>query len=101
MGEAPMNVIVSGTNVPVPSRLRTAAQRKVAKLERVARDVSRAEVDFSEERNPRIRQRHRCVVIVHRPHQLLTAHAAAPEPEAALDLVIDKLRHQVTRHKNR
>jgi ribosomal subunit interface protein len=96
-----MNVIVRGKNVSVPSTLRTAARRKLRRLERVAPDASRAEVDFSEERNPRIRQRHRCVVIVHRPHQLLTAHAAAPEPEAALDLVVDKLRHQVTRHKNR
>jgi ribosomal subunit interface protein len=96
-----MNVIVRGTNVPVPSRLRNAAQRKLGSLERVARDVSRAEVDFSEERNPRIRQRHRCVVVVHRPHELLTAHAAAPEPEAALDLVVDKLRTQVVRHKDR
>jgi ribosomal subunit interface protein len=96
-----MNVIVRGKNVPVPSRLRNAAQRKLGSLERVARDVSRAEVDFSEERNPRIRQRHRCAVVVHRPHELLTARAAAPAPEAALDLVVDKLRHQVGRRKNR
>ena len=96
-----MNVIVRGKNVPVPARLRNAAQRKLGRLERVARDASRAEVDFSEERNPRIRQRHRCVVVVHRPHELLTAHAAAPEPEAALDLVVDKLRHQVARHHKR
>ena len=96
-----MNVIVRGKNIPVPLRLRNAAQRKLGRLERVARDVSRAEVDFSEERNPRIRRRHRCVVVVHRPHELLTAHAAAQEPEAALDLVLDKLRHQVVRHKER
>jgi ribosomal subunit interface protein len=96
-----MDVIVRGKNVTVPSRLRHAAQRKLGRLERVARDASRAEVDFSEERNPRIRRRHRCVVIVHRRHERLTAHAAAPDPEAALDLVVDKLRHQATRHKGR
>jgi ribosomal subunit interface protein len=96
-----MNVIVRGTNVPVPSRLRSAAQRKLHRLERVARDASRAEVDFSEERNPRIRERHRCAVVVHRRRALLTAHAAAPDPEAALDRVVDKLRHQVDRRKDR
>ena len=94
-----MDVIVRGSNVP--SALRTAAQRKLGRLERVVRDVSRAEVDFSEERNPRIQQRHRCAVIVHRRRERLRARAAAPAPEAALDLVVDKLRHQVTRHKNR
>ncbi len=96
-----MNVIVRGKNVLVPSRLQNAAERKVARLERTARDASRAEVDFSEERNPRIRQRHRCVVVVHRRHEMLMARAAAREPEAALDLVVDKLRHQVERHQKR
>jgi ribosomal subunit interface protein len=94
-----MDVIVRGSNVP--SSLRTAAQRKLGRLERMARDVSRAEVDFSEEHNPRIQRRHRCAVIVHRRRERVRACAAAMAPEAALDLVVDKLRHQVTRDKNR
>jgi ribosomal subunit interface protein len=94
-----MDVVVRGRNVP--STLRTAAQRKLGRLERMVRDVSWAEVDFAEERNPRIPRRHRCAVVVHRRHVAVTAHAAAPVPEAALDLVVDKLRHQVTREKGR
>jgi len=94
-----MDVVVHGRNVP--SSLRTAAERKLGRLERVVRDVAWAEVDFSEERNPRIARRHRCAVIVHRRHAPVTAHAAAPAPEAALDLVVDKLRHQVTQAKDR
>ena len=94
-----MDVIVRGRNVPWA--LRTAAQRKLDRLERVAPDVSLAEVDFAEERNPRIRQRHRCAVMLHRRRELVRARAAAREPEAALDLVVDKLRHQVVRHKFR
>jgi|GEM_PF-4253543 len=94
-----MDVIVRGSNVP--SALRTAAQRKLDRLERVVPDVSLAEVDFSEERNPRIRQRHRCAVMLHRRRELVRARAAAREPAAALDLVVDKLRHQVVRHKYR
>ncbi len=95
-----MNVIVRGKNVPVPSRLRNTARRKLGSLERVAGDASWAEVDFFEERNPRIHQRHRCAVVMHRTHQLVTAHAAAA-PEAALDLAVEKLRHQVVRRNNR
>jgi ribosomal subunit interface protein len=94
-----MDVIVRGRNVP--STLRTAAQRKLDRLGRVVRDVSLAEVDFSEERNPRIRQRHRCAVMLHRRRELVRARAAARAPEAALDLVVDKLRHQVVSHKLR
>ena len=94
-----MDVVVRGRNVP--SNLRRTAERKLERLERMARDVSRAEVDFSEEHNPRIARRYRCSVIVHRRHAALTAHAAAPLPEVALDLVVDKVRHQVTREKGR
>jgi ribosomal subunit interface protein len=95
-----MDVIVRGKNVSVPAKLRSAAQRKVGRLERVTHDAVRAEVDFSEERNPRIAERHRCAVVVHGPHQLVTAHAVGPAPEAALDRVLDKLRHQVARRKD-
>jgi len=92
-----MDVVVHGRNVP--SSLRAAAERKLGRLERFVRDVAWAELDFSEERNPRIARRHRCAVIVHRRHAPVTAHA--PAPEAALDLVVDKLRHQVDRRKKR
>ncbi len=94
-----MDVVVRGRNVP--STLRSAAERKLGRLERMVRDVSWAEVDFTEERNPRIARRHRCAVVVHRRHAPVAARAAAPVPEAALDLVVDKLRRQVSRHHNR
>jgi len=98
---AGMQVIVRGRNTPIESRLRSIAERKVARLERFARDASRAEVDFLEERNPRIAGRHACAVTLHVRGGRVTAHAAASAPEAALDLVIDKLRHQVDRRKDR
>jgi hypothetical protein len=73
-----MDVVVRGPNVP--SNLRAAAERKLGRLERLVHDVAWAEVDFSEERNPRIARRHRCAVVVHRRRALVTAHAAAPAP---------------------
>jgi ribosomal subunit interface protein len=95
-----MQVIVRSRNARVESRLRTVAERKIARLERIARDASRAEVAFLEERNPRIAGRHACAVTLHVRGGRVTAHAAAAAPEAALDLVIDKLRHQVDRRKD-
>ena len=94
-----MDVIVHGRNVP--PTLRTAALRKLGRLERMVRDLSRAEVDFTEERNPRIARRHRCAVVVEGRRERLAARASAPVPEAALDLAVDKLRHQVSRHHKR
>jgi ribosomal subunit interface protein len=96
-----MQVVVRSRNLEVPVSLRTIAERKINRLERVAKDVSRAEVDFAEERNPRIAGRASCAVILHVRGGTITAHAAAPVPEAALDLALDKIRHQVGRRKER
>lgn len=100
-GRSGIQVIVRSRNAPLASRLRTIAERKIARLQRIARDASRAEVDFLEERNPRIAGRHACAVTLHVRGGRFTAHAAAPAPEAALDRVIEKLRHQVDRRKDR
>ncbi len=94
-----MDVVVHGRNVP--PTLRTAALRKLERLERMVRDLARAEVGFSEERNPRIAHRHRCAVMVEGRREWFTARASAPMPEAALDRAVDKLRHQVSRHHKR
>ncbi len=96
-----MNVDVCGRNDPVEPRLRALARRKVQRLERVVSDAWRAEVRFRTEHNPRIAGRHACAITLHLRGASISAHAAAPAPEAALDLVIDKLRHQVGRRKDR
>ncbi len=96
-----MDVVVHGRNGPVPPNLRTAAQRKLAKVSRFARDVQRVDVQFAEQRNPRIADHSVCAVTVRMRRGLVNAHAAAPQPEAALDRVIDKIKRQTTRRKRR
>lgn len=96
-----MQIVVRGKNVEVPKTLQSVAEEKVAKIQRFVHDVSRVEVDFSELRNPRIADKELCEVIVHLKHHFVKAHAAAREQEAALDLVIDKVEHQVSRIKDK
>jgi ribosomal subunit interface protein len=96
-----MQVSVRAHNVLLTDRLRAMAQRKLGGLERILRDAWRVEVDFADQRNPRISDHARCSVRLHLRHGVLTAHAAAPNPEVALDLVVAKLRHQAERIKGR
>jgi putative sigma-54 modulation protein len=100
-GDSMMQIVVRGKNVEVPTALQSAAEEKVAKIQRFVHDVSRVEVDFSELRNPRIADKELCEVTVRLKHHFVKAHAAAPEQEAALDLVIDKLEHQASRIKDK
>lgn len=96
-----MEVIMRSRNLDVPAGLLSTARRKLDRLERVASDASRAEVDFAGERNPRLAGRTQCAITLHVRGGTISAHAAAPLPEAALERVLEKLRHQVCRRKDR
>jgi putative sigma-54 modulation protein len=93
--------VIRGKNVEVSDSLRTAALKQMGKLDRFANGAGRAEVDFSEERNPRIADNQVCEVLVHLKGHLLKAHAAAAEPFAAVSLAVDKIEHQVKRLKEK
>lgn len=96
-----MDIVVRGKNVDVPPRLRKLAREKVRKISRFTHDAGRVEVDFSELRNRRVADNQVCDVIVHLKRNFVKARAAAAEPAAALDLVLDKVEHQVARIKEK
>ena len=96
-----MDIVVRGKNVDVPPRLRKLAREKVRKIARFTHDAGRVEVEFSELRNRRVSDNQVCEVIVHLKRNFVKAHAAASEPAAALDLVLDKVEHQVARIKEK
>jgi putative sigma-54 modulation protein len=96
-----MDIVVRGKNVDVPPRLRKLAREKVRKISKFTHDAGRVEVDFSELRNRRVSDNQVCEVIVHLKRNFVKAHAAASEPAAALDLVLDKVEHQVARIKEK
>jgi putative sigma-54 modulation protein len=96
-----MDIVVRGKNVHVSSGLRKLAHEKLHRIAKFTHDAGRVEVDFSELRNRRVGDNQVCDVVVHLKRNFVKAHAAAPEPAAALDLVIDKVEHQVARIKEK
>jgi putative sigma-54 modulation protein len=96
-----MDIEVRGKNRPVPSRLKATAQEKIARIAKFTHDAGRVEVDFSEAKNPRIANAQLCEITVHLKRHFVKAHATASEPEAALDLALDKVEHQVSRIKDK
>ncbi|MFN8037098.1 MAG: ribosome-associated translation inhibitor RaiA [Acidimicrobiia bacterium] len=96
-----MEIVVRGKNVEVPASLRASAMEKLAKVNRFAQDASRIEVDFSELRNKRIPDKQLCEVTVHLKGAFVKAHASSTDAQAALDLVVDKVEHQVSRLKEK
>jgi putative sigma-54 modulation protein len=96
-----MDIVIRGRNTHVSESLKQATKEKLAKLDRFARGHGRIEVDFFEHRNPRIHDHHEVEVIVHLKGHLVKGHAASTDHFSALDLVIDKVEHQVRKLKER
>jgi putative sigma-54 modulation protein len=96
-----MDIVVRGKNRTVPAALQEHTREKVAKIARFTHDAGRVEIDFSEVHTARIGERQLCEITVHLKRRFLKAHAAAAEPETALDLTIAKVEHQVARLKDK
>lgn len=96
-----MEVVVRSRNVEVPERVRATAEEKVAHLDRFLEGMDHAEVLFSEERNPRISDKDVCEVTVAGHGHFVRARAAAADPAVAVDRVVEKLEHQLTKLKGK
>jgi putative sigma-54 modulation protein len=96
-----MDIVVRGKNRPVSSRLDAVTREKVARIAKFTHDAGQVEVDFAEQQHRRLAESQRCEITVHLKRHFVKAHACAPEPEAALDLAVDKVGHQVARIKDK
>ena len=96
-----MEITVSARHIDISPALRAAAEEKFGRLSRFGAGLERAEVHFFEEGNPRIVDREVCEVTLEGRGRTFRAHAAAADPFAAIDLVLDKLAHQLVSAKTK
>ena len=96
-----MEFTIRSRHMEVPEALRAAAQEKVIRLTRHLDGWDTAEVNFLEERNPRISEKEVCEVTLRGHWHVVRAKAASADPFTAVDRVVDKLAHQVERLKTR
>ena len=96
-----MQVTVTGKNVDVPERLKAHGTRKLAKMERYDARILSMNVEFSEERNPRVADQNRVEVTCTTRSHVIRAEAAGPDPLSAVDRVVDRLERQVKKLKRR
>lgn len=96
-----MEIVVRAKNTKVAPAVQKITREKLEKITRFGMEITRVEVDFSEIKNPRVHDCELCEVTVHVKGHFVKAHASSTDQLAALDLVIDKVEHQVTRLKER
>jgi putative sigma-54 modulation protein len=96
-----MQVIVKARHTRVPDSLKEQAVHKIEKVRRFFDRITKLEIEFSEEHNPRVANRHAVEVTLSTKAHLLRAKAAGPDPSSAVDAVVDKLEAQVKRLKGK
>ncbi len=96
-----MEITVTGRNVDVSKTVRTTVEEKVGRLERFLDGMERADVRFTEERNPRISEKEVCEVTLQGHGHVVRARAAASDALVAVDLVVDKLSHRLEKLKGK
>jgi len=93
-------VIAHGRRI-VSDEVRALVEEKIGRLGRRCPGLDEAHVHFTEEHNPRIPDREQCEVVMSGHGRVIRAHAAAPDPLVAVDMVVEKLEHQLEKTKGR
>jgi putative sigma-54 modulation protein len=96
-----MQVTVSSRHAEVSEALREVAVEKIGRLERFLDGMSRAEVHFDHQRNPRIAEKEICEVTLEGRGHVVRCKVAATDSFAAVDVAVDTLEQQLHRLKTR
>jgi putative sigma-54 modulation protein len=96
-----VEIAISSRGPDVSDALDAATRSKLGRLDRYADGDGQATVHFAEEKNPRIADKAICEVTLEARGHQVHGKVTATDRFAALDLVIDKLDHQLSRLKSR
>lgn len=96
-----MDITLSARHMDISTALRAAAEEKIGRLSRFREGLLRAEVHFSEERNPRISEKEVCEVSMEGGGDHLRCKVAAADPFMAIDLAVAKLEQQLYKLKTK
>ena len=96
-----MQIVIRSRNVELTDRLRSVATEKISRVTKYLDGMDHAEITFFEERNKRISQHEVCEVTLSGHGHHVRAKASAADSFAAVDLVVDKLGHQLAKLKDK
>ncbi|MDO5496209.1 MAG: ribosome-associated translation inhibitor RaiA [bacterium] len=97
-----MDIVVVGRNTEVAERFRDHLNEKLAKVEQLAPQTQRIDVEVSHERNPRLADRKERVELTVRGRgPVVRAEASSSDRYSALDLAFARLAERLRRARDR
>ena len=96
-----MRLQVKGRNLEISEQIRTYAEEKLGKLDRLVNDPTRVELELAVEKNPSIADNHVAEATVWTKGPVLRAREASGDMKASIDQLVDKLERQVKRYREK
>jgi putative sigma-54 modulation protein len=96
-----MRLQVKGRNVEVSESIRSYAEEKLGKLERLVNDPTRVELELAVEKNPSIAANQVAEATVWTKGPVLRARESSADMKASIDQLVDKLERQVKRYRQK
>ncbi len=96
-----VKTVVKGRNVAVSDNLRSYIERKLRRLDRLAHRNAEAGVEVTSQASHSLDRANVVEVTLRLNGDILRSSSSAATPEAALDVVLDKLERQIVRHNER
>jgi putative sigma-54 modulation protein len=96
-----MRLQVKGRNLEVSEQIRTYAEEKLGKLDRLVNDPTRVELELAVEKNPSIHDNHVAEATVWTKGPVLRAREASSDMKASIDQLVSKLERQVKRYREK
>jgi len=96
-----MRLQVKGRNLEVSEQIRTYAEEKLGKLDRLVSDPTRVELELAVEKNPSIADNHVAEATVWTKGPGLRARETSADMKASIDQLVSKLERQVKRYREK
>jgi putative sigma-54 modulation protein len=96
-----VEITVSARHTEVSAALREVVEEKIGRLSRYLEGMDRAEVHFTEEKNPRISDKEVCEVTLEGHGHHVRCKVAAADGFSAIDAAVNKLEHQLYKLKTK
>jgi putative sigma-54 modulation protein len=96
-----MQLQVKGRNFEISEQIRSYAEGKLGKLDKLVKDPTRIELELLVEKNPSISDNHVAEATVFTKGPVLRARESSADMKASIDQLVEKLERQVKRYRDK
>jgi ribosome hibernation promoting factor len=96
-----MQLQIKGKNLEVSDSIRSYAERKLAKLDRMVHDGTRIEIELAVEKNPSVAENQVAEATVRLKGHTLRAREATRDMKASIDELTEKLVRQIREDRDK